>query len=99
MSSYEEYKEIGMPTVLASQDINCLSDTSFRVTQSDNLFPCFIAKKSLQVTKYFLSIELNQKVRILLSSTNTDSEKMTISLAKTHARQLPKVIKTTDSNA
>lgn len=94
MSSYKENKDIiGMSTVLASKDTNCLGDTTFRITQNDNLFPCFIAKKSLQVTKYFLSIESNQKLRIL-SSTNLDSEKMTISLAKTHVRQLPKVLKT-----
>ena len=93
MSTYEEAKDTGKPEVLGSQNINCLGYSTFRMTQSKTLFPCFIAKKSLQVTKYFLSIESNQKVRVL-SSTNLDSEQMTISLAKLHARQLPKVLKT-----
>lgn len=94
--TYEEAKDIVVsdkPTeVLGSQDINCLGYTTFRMTPNDNLFPCFIMKKSLQIIKYFISIESTQKVRIL-SSTNLDTEKMTISLAKTHARQLPKVLK------
>ena len=93
MSSYEEAKEVGKHSVLASQEINCLDHNNLRMTQDDNLFLCFIAKKSLQVAKYFLSIESDQKLRIL-SSTNLDCKKMTISLTNTHARQLPKVLKT-----
>jgi len=101
MNPYEEakmkttFKPIrNTGAVLGSQDMNCLGYTTFNTPQSDSLIPCFIAKKSMQVTKYYLSIESNQKIRILTANENLDSEKTTISLTKTHARQLPKILKT-----
>ena len=50
------------------------------------IIPCFVAKKQNKFSKYYLSIEPTQKVRFLTDRNNLESEKMTISLIKIHAR-------------